>query len=267
MCRLGCSPHTRSFPSSTTSGSHWVSTPGCLSSGLSTLDSQRISQGSGAHNALIPQRPARSARHMLQSETPHSRPTTERLSQARCSLAFKCKYITSYERTWLMNHRLLWLGTTTLLALDLKRRRSNVTQAPTVTAGSRFSNDSQTTVGDVEKTNAFDVSPQQIRSTAEPLLPPSPEVVGESAVPFQPNEPTQYASRLTSDQASILTESEQTESEWSGLGGIDSVGSPVPDAHIANHLFFTRRERMEEARREVRQQDRALWMGATSPRL
>ncbi|KAF3051633.1 hypothetical protein E8E11_008655 [Didymella keratinophila] len=51
---------------------------------------------------------------------------------------------------------LLWLGTTTLLALDLKRRRSNVTQAPTVTAGSRFSNDSQTTVGDVEKTNAFD---------------------------------------------------------------------------------------------------------------
>ena len=170
-----------------------------------------------------------------------------------------------------MNSRLLWLGTTTLLALDVKRRRSTVTQSPTATAGPRFSNESQTTVGDVEKTNAFDVSPQQIRSKAEPLLPPSPEVVGEQAVPFQPGqpsqEPSQYAPRSTWYQASILTDSEQTELEWSGLDGVDSVGSPIPDAEIANRLFFTPRKRMEEARREVWQQDRALWMGATSPTL
>jgi hypothetical protein len=170
-----------------------------------------------------------------------------------------------------MNRRLLWLGTTMLLALDIKRRRSTITQSPTVTAGPRFSNESQTTVGDLEKTNAFDVSLQQIRSKAEPLLPPSPEALGEQVVPFQPGqpsqEPSQYAPRSTSYQASILTESEQTELERSGLDGIDSVGSPIPNADIANRLFFTQRERREEARREVRQQDRALWMGATSPRL
>lgn len=177
--------------------------------------------------------------------------------------------MTLHARTLLIDHRLLWLGTTTLLALDLKRRRSTVTQSSTVAAGPRFSNESQTTVGDVEKSNIFDtlsVSQQPIRSTAEPLLPPSPEVVGETAMPFQPNEPTQYAPRSTSYQASVLTESDQTELEWGGLDGIDSVGSPIPDAQTVNDLFFTRLERMEEACREVRQQDRALWMGATSPR-
>jgi hypothetical protein len=166
-----------------------------------------------------------------------------------------------------MNPRLLWLGTTTLLALDLKRRRSTVTQSSTVTAGPRFSNETQTTVGDVEKTNVFDtVSQHPIRSTAAPLLPPSPEIEGEQVVPFQPNEPTQYAPRSTSYQASILTASEQIELEWSGLDGIDSVGSPIPDAQVANSMFFTRRERMEESRREVRQQDQAWWKVVTDHR-
>lgn len=127
-----------------------------------------------------------------------------------------------------MNHRLLWLGTTTLLALGLKRRRSTVTQSPTVGAGPRFSNDSQATVGDIEKSNVFDnVSPGPIRNQAQPLIPPvSPEIDGEQISPYQPEQPSQYDPHSTIGQVSFLTSSPQSESEWTGLDSIDSVGSP-----------------------------------------
>lgn len=124
---------------------------------------------------------------------------------------------------------------------------------------------------DVEKTNVFDtVCQQPIRSTAAPLLPPSPEIEGEPVVPLQPGQPSQELSQYdpvpTSYQASILTESEQTELEWSGLDGIDSIGSPIADAHVVNPLYFERQERMEGTRREVRQQDQAWWTGVTDNR-
>ncbi|KAJ8105011.1 hypothetical protein OPT61_g10438 [Boeremia exigua] len=84
---------------------------------------------------------------------------------------------------------LLWIGTTTLLALDLKRRRATVSPAPSGGPTPRFSADSQATEGDLEKQpNMFDnVSPAPIRDHASPVLPPaSPDIEGEQIEPFQP---------------------------------------------------------------------------------
>jgi hypothetical protein len=86
-------------------------------------------------------------------------------------------------------HSLLWIATTTLLALDLKRRRSTVS---TVSAGGptpRFSAESEINDGDFEKQpNPFgNVSAPPIRDHAEPVLPPaSPDIEGEPVEPYQP---------------------------------------------------------------------------------
>lgn len=76
----------------------------------------------------------------------------------------------------------LWTGTTTLLALDLKRHRSTVLQAPAGSPTPRFSAESQATEGDFEKQpSSFDnVSAAPIRNHAEPVLPPaSPDIEGK----------------------------------------------------------------------------------------
>jgi hypothetical protein len=161
-----------------------------------------------------------------------------------------------------MNHRLLWIGTTTLLALDLKRRRSTITQSSTVTAGPRFSNESQTTIGDVEKTNAFDnVSQQPIRSIAQPILPPSPELEGGPIEPSQSNEPTQYDPCSTLNQTSSLTSPSQPELEWSGLDGIDCVGSPIPNFRMEGRMCDLHLEDLDPAPYEERRNraDRMMW--------
>lgn len=83
--------------------------------------------------------------------------------------------------------RLLWLGTTTLLALDLKRRRSTV--SPAANGTPRFSAETQGTEGDFEKQpNMFDnVSAAPVRDYASPVLPPaSPDIDLEQIEPFQP---------------------------------------------------------------------------------
>ncbi|KAF2997357.1 hypothetical protein E8E13_003918 [Curvularia kusanoi] len=83
---------------------------------------------------------------------------------------------------------LLWLGTTALLAMDLKQRRSTVSQAPDAEAP-RFSADSEATEGDPEKNaNLFDnVSSVPVRDHASPVLPPaSPDIEGEQIEPYRP---------------------------------------------------------------------------------
>ncbi|KAF1934214.1 uncharacterized protein M421DRAFT_115828 [Didymella exigua CBS 183.55] len=145
---------------------------------------------------------------------------------------------------------ILWLGTTALLALDLKCRCSTVTQSHTVGAGPRFSNDSQTTAGDIEKPNTFDyVSATPVRKEAEPVIPlPSPEISGVKQVePFQPDQPTQHNPRSTLDQASIPTSPAPSEIEWIGLDGIDSVGSPVPSSRVLSQ-YATHWDVVNEAR-------------------
>ncbi|KAF2625871.1 hypothetical protein BU25DRAFT_492428 [Macroventuria anomochaeta] len=95
---------------------------------------------------------------------------------------------------------LLWIGTTTLLALDLKRRRSTVSQVPTDGPTPRFSADSQATEGDFEKqSNIFDnVSAAPTRDHAEPVLPPaSPDIEGEQVEPYQPYVAGNQPSHLT----------------------------------------------------------------------
>ncbi len=99
----------------------------------------------------------------------------------------------------LTTSRLLWLGTTALLALDLKRRRSTVSPAPNGGPTPRFSADSQASEGEFEKQhNVFDnVSAAPIRDHASPVLPPaSPDVDLEQVEPFAPydvsNPPSQY---------------------------------------------------------------------------
>ena len=85
---------------------------------------------------------------------------------------------------------MLWLGTTALLALDLKQRRSTVSQAPEGGPAPRFSADSQATAGSFEKKpSAFDtVSPAPVRDHASPVLPPaSPDIAAEQIEPFRPS--------------------------------------------------------------------------------
>ena len=116
-----------------------------------------------------------------------------------------------------MTCRLLWIGTTTLLALDLKRRRSTVSQAPTGGPTLRFSAESQATEGDFEKHHSiFDnVSSAPIRDHAEPVLPPaSPDFDGEQVETYQlhaaGNHPSEYDPHSTFHHIIVLTSSPQS---------------------------------------------------------
>ncbi|KAG9205579.1 hypothetical protein G6514_007184 [Epicoccum nigrum] len=98
---------------------------------------------------------------------------------------------------------LLWLGTTALLALDLKQRRSTVSQAPEGDSAPRFSADSQGTAGSFEKKpNVFDtVSPAPVRDHASPVLPPaSPDIEAEQIEPFRPSTEGALPTRLTNPE-------------------------------------------------------------------
>ena len=144
----------------------------------------------------------------------------------------------------LMHCSLLWIGTTSLLALDLKRRRSTVSPTATGSPTPRFSAESQGTEGDFEKqSNIFDtVSAPQIRDHASPVLPPaSPDFDGEQIEPYQPgvagNYPSQYDSQSTYQADSNLTSPTQSHYSWTGEDFIDGLGSPKPQEvtpHVAN---------------------------------
>ncbi|KAF9699110.1 hypothetical protein EKO04_003118 [Ascochyta lentis] len=137
---------------------------------------------------------------------------------------------------------ILWIGTTTLVALDLKRRRSTVSPAPSGGLTPRFSAETADE-GDLEKQrNLFDnVSAAPIRNQAQPVLPPaSPDIDGEPIEPFRPYMPgsqhLQYAPNSRSNDSN-LTSPPQSHYSWSGEDGIDDLGSPVPLPPALNGLY------------------------------
>jgi hypothetical protein len=118
------------------------------------------------------------------------------------------------------------------LALDLKRRRSTVSQAPSGGPAPRFSAESEANDGDFEKhPYSFDnVSGAPIREHAEPVLPPaSPDIEGEQLDQYQPYGPgdqhSEYDPNSTPDDDDDLT-SPQFEYPWIGEEYIDETGSP-----------------------------------------
>ncbi|KZM19830.1 hypothetical protein ST47_g9167 [Ascochyta rabiei] len=142
---------------------------------------------------------------------------------------------------------LLWIGTTTLLALDLKRRRSTVSPAPSGGPTPRFSAEIANEGGLEKQLNPFDnVSAAPVRNHAEPVLPPaSPDIDGEPVEPFQPyvlgSQYLQYAPSSPCND-STLTSYPQSHYSWSGESGIDGFGSPVPLPPMLNTLRAVNQE-------------------------